>query len=211
LGDLLSGLPINSAQNFTGSFWDLFQPYGVFTGVTLALICALHGATFLSLKTTGDMHERSRHLARRIAPVTTAAVIGFAIWTHVAHSDTFFLNPIELLAILAALAALWLVYEQRDGFSFAATTVTMASAIVAIFTGLYPNVMVSSTNPAYNLTVNNTASPPYSLKVMTVVVIILLPVVLAYQTWTYHVFRRRVSREEFQPAEPPQQSVAPVD
>ena len=68
------------------------------------LICALHGATFLSLKTTGDMHERSRDLARRIAPATAAAVIGFAIWTHVAHSDTFFLNPVELLAILAVLA-----------------------------------------------------------------------------------------------------------
>ena len=142
-GDLLQGLPINSAQNYTGSFWDLFQPYGLFTGVTLTLICALHGATFLSLKTTGDMRERSRDLARRIAPVTAAAVIGFAIWTHVAHSDTFFLNPVELLAILAVLAAFWLVYEHRDGFAFAATTVTMASAIVAIFTGLYPNVMVS--------------------------------------------------------------------
>src|SRR5438477_1872453 len=90
LAGLLHGLPINSAQNYTGSFWDLLQPYALFTGITLMLICALHGATFLSLKTTGAMHERSRDLARRIAPATAAAVIGFAIWTHVAHSDTFF-------------------------------------------------------------------------------------------------------------------------
>ncbi len=202
LGDLVQGLPINSAQNYTGSFWDLLQPYGIFTGVTLVLICALHGATFLSLKTTGDMHERSRALARRIAPVTTAAVFGFAIWTHVAHSTTFFLNPVELLAILAVLAAFWLVYEERDGFAFAATTVTMASAIVAIFTALYPNVMVSSTNAANNLTAQNTASPAYPLKVMSVVAIILLPVVLIYQAWTYYVFRRRISAAEFQPGEP---------
>jgi len=171
----------------------------VFTGVTVALICALHGATFLSLKTTGDMHERSQHLARRIAPVTTAFVIGFIIWTHVEHSDTFFLNLVELLAILAVIAALWLVYEQRDGFSFAATTVTIASAIVAIFVGLYPNVMVSSTNAANNLTAANTASPAYPLKIMSVVAIILLPVVLLYQAWTYYVFRRRVSAREFEP------------
>ena len=59
LGDLLAGLPIDSAQNFTGSFWNLFQPYGVWTGVTLVLVCLLHGAAFLSLKTTGEMHERS--------------------------------------------------------------------------------------------------------------------------------------------------------
>ena len=94
-------------------------------------------------------------------------------------------------------AALWLVYDHRDGFAFAATTVTIASCIVAIFVGLYPNVMVSTTNAAYNLTVRNTASPAYSLKVMTVIALILLPVVLAYQTWSYYVFRRRVSRKEF--------------
>src|SRR5436305_9709306 len=77
LGDLLAGLPIDKSQNYTGSFWDLFQPYGVWTGVTLVLVCALHGATFLSLKTTGGMLERSRVLARRVAPFTGAFVIGF--------------------------------------------------------------------------------------------------------------------------------------
>jgi cytochrome d ubiquinol oxidase subunit II len=203
LGDLLHGLPINSSQNFTGSFWDLFQPYAVYTGVTLVLICLLHGATFLSLKTTGDMHERSRRIARTVAPFTVAAVVGFAIWTHVTSSSTFFLRPLELLAIIAALAAIWLVYAHRDGFAFTATTITMAACIASIFVGLYPNVMVSSTNPAFNLTVHNTASNPYSLKALTVVVVIFLPVVLAYQTWTYYVFRRRVSRDEFVTGPPP--------
>ena len=50
----------------------------MYTGVTLVLICLLHGATFLSLKTTGDLHERSGRLARRVAPFTAAAVVGFA-------------------------------------------------------------------------------------------------------------------------------------
>jgi cytochrome bd ubiquinol oxidase subunit II len=205
LGDLLHGLPINSSQNYTGSFWDLFQPYGVFTGVTLVLICALHGATFLSLKTTGDMRERAGQLARRVAPFTAAAVIAFIIWTHVTSpKNTFFLNPIELLAVLAVIAAWWLVYEHRAGFAFAATTVTIASCIVAIFVDLYPNVMVSTTNPAYNLTAHNTASPAYPLKVMTVVAVVILPVVLAYQAWTYYVFRQRVSRREF--SAPPRES-----
>jgi cytochrome d ubiquinol oxidase subunit II len=207
LGDLLHGLPINAHQNYTGSFWDLLQPYGVFTGVTLVMICLLHGATFLCLKTTGDLRERAGRLARRVAPLTAAAVLAFAIWTHVTSSTTFFVNPVELLAMLAVLTALWLVYEHREGFAFAATTVTMAACIVSIFTGLYPNVMVSSTSAADNLTVHNTASGPYSLKVMTVVVIIFLPAVLAYQTWTYYVFRRRISTQEFQP---PAQQTAPL-
>ena len=200
LGDLLAGLPINSSQEYTGSFWDLLQPYAVFTGITLVLICLLHGATFLCLKTTGDLRERSWRLARRIAPVTGAAVVAFVIWTHVTAHTTFFLNPVELLAVLAVIAAVWLTYDHREGFAFTATTVTMAASIVALFTGLYPNVMVSSTNAANNLTVHNTASGGYSLKVMTVVVVIFLPVVLAYQTWTYYVFRRRVSTRDFRPS-----------
>jgi len=138
-----------------------------------------------------------------VAPVTGAFVLGFIIWTHVTAGKAFWLNLIEVLAILAALAAIWLIWDHHEGFAFAATTVTIASCIITIFADLYPNVMVSSTNPAYNLTVHNTASGGYSLKVMTVVVIIFLPVVLAYQTWTYYVFRRRVSRKEFLPATQP--------
>ena len=203
LAGLLHGLPINSAQNYTGSFWDLLQPYALWTGVTLVLVCLLHGATFLCLKTTGDMRERSWQVARRVAPVTGAFVLGFIIWTHVTAGKAFWLNLIELTAILAVLTAIWQIYDHHEGFAFTATAVTIASCIISIFADLYPNVMVSSTNPAYNLTVHNTASGGYSLKVMTVVVIILLPVVLAYQTWTYYVFRRRISRSEFQPAPEP--------
>jgi cytochrome d ubiquinol oxidase subunit II len=134
-----------------------------------------------------------------VAPFTGAFVLGFIIWTHVNAGRAFWLNVIELLAILAVLTAIWQVYDHHEGFAFAATAVTIASCIITIFVDLYPNVMVSSTNPAYNLTVTNTASGAYSLKVMTVVVIILLPVVLAYQTWSYYVFRRRVSASDFQP------------
>ena len=198
MGDLLAGVPINSHQEFTGSFADLLQPYALVTGVTLVLICVLHGATFLTLKTTGDVRDRAGRIARLVAPVTGAAVVAFAIWTHVEASSTFFLNPVELLTILAVIAAVWLVYDGRYGFAFAATTVTIASAIISIFVGLYPNVMVSSTSAADNLTVRGTASGGYSLKAMTVVVILFLPLVLAYQAWTYYVFRRRVSAREFE-------------
>jgi len=207
LGDLLAGVPINAHQEFTGSIADLLQPYALLTGITLVLICVLHGATFLALRTTGDMRELAGRLARRVAPATGAAVVAFAIWTHLEASDTFFLNPVELLTILSVIAAVWLVYEHREGFAFAATTITMASSIVSIFVGLYPNVMVSSTSAAYNLTVHNTASGGYSLKAMTVVVIIFMPLVLAYQTWSYYVFRRRISTREFQP---PAQRSTPV-
>ena len=105
---------------------------------------------------------------------------------------------------------MWLVYEHRDGFAFVATTITIAASIGAIFVDLYPNVMVSSTNSAYNLTVHNTASGAYSLKAMTVVVIIFLPLVLVYQGWTYYVFRKRVSVSDFRPAAATQAALEPV-
>ena len=175
----------------------------MWTGVTLVLVCLLHGAAFLSLKTTGEMYERSRVLGRSIAPFTGAFVTGFIIWTHVTASTTFFLNLIELLAILAVIAAVSLVYARLDGWAFTATTATTAFCILAIFVDLYPNVMVSSTSKAYNLTVHNAASTPYSLKAMTVVVVVFLPLVLVYQAWTYYIFRKRVSASDFRPPAPP--------
>jgi cytochrome bd ubiquinol oxidase subunit II len=197
LGDLLHGLPIDAGHQYTGSFWTLLQPYGVFTGITFVGICLLHGATFLSLKTTGDMRHRARRLAQLMAPVTMLLVLAFVSWTHAIAGKGALLNPVEFGAVLAAIAAVWLVYSRSEGWAFAATAVTMAACVLSIFVDLYPRVMVSSTNPAFSLTVHNTASGRYALTVMTVVVVIFLPFVLAYQAWTYWVFRRRVSRHEF--------------
>ena len=197
LGDLLKGLPINAKQEYTGSFWTLLQPYGLLVGITLVALCVLHGATFLALKTTGDVRERAGRLARRSAPVTGVLVLAFASWTHITAGQGFFPNLVEIAAVLAVFAAVWLVYEQSEGWAFAATTVAMATSVMSIFVELYPRVMVSSTATAYNLTVSNTAAGSYGLKVMTVVVVIFLPFVLAYQAWTYYVFRRRISRDDF--------------
>jgi cytochrome d ubiquinol oxidase subunit II len=202
LGDLLHGLPVSASQEYTGTFWTLLQPYGVYTGVTMVAICVLHGATFIGLKTTGEVRERATRLAARAGPVTALVVLGFAIWTHVTAGKGFFLNPVEIALVLAAGAAAWLVAERQEGWAFAATTTVMALTVVSIFTELYPRVMVSSTNPGYSLTIRNTASGSYSLTVMTVVVAIFLPVVLAYTAWTYYVFRKRISPASFGPPPP---------
>jgi len=208
LGNLRSGVPINSRQQFTGNLGSLFRPYPIFTGVTLVLICVLHGATFLGLKTTGRVRERALRLASLISPVVFLVVVAFAFWTHATATSSVLLNPVEFLAVLAALAAVWFAYDERAGWAFASTTVTMAASILAIFVDLYPNVMVSSTSPAFNLTVHNTASPPYTLGVMTVIALIALPFVLAYQAWSYYVFRRRVTADSFRPGAEPTAATA---
>lgn len=199
LGDMLHGLPIGANQEYTGSFWDLLQPYGIMTGVTLVGLCLLHGATFISLKTEGAVRYRATVFARRIAPVTALLVLAFVAWTHVTAGGGGFLNVAEFLVVLAVLFA-WALAYGHDGWAFAATTVTIALSVIMLFVDLYPNLMVSSTSRAYNLTVHNSASTPYSLTVMTVVALVLLPVVLAYQAWTYYVFRRRISDKSFRPS-----------
>ena len=107
------------------------------------------------------------------------------------------LDPVEIIAVLAVIAVAWLVRADLEGWAFAATTLAMATVVLSIFSELYPKVMVSSTNPAYSLTIHNSASGSYSLTVMTIVVAIFLPFVLAYTAWTYYVFRRRVSDKDF--------------
>ena len=197
LGDLLHGLPVNSHQEYTGSFWTLLQPYGIYTGLTFVVICVTHGATFIALKTTGDVRDRAGRLARTSAPVTALVVLGFALWTHAIAGKGLLINPVEIIAVIAIIASAWLVYDGLEGWAFAATTIAMATAVLAIFSELFPRVMVSSTSHAYNLTIHNTASGSYALKVMTVVVAIFLPVVLVYTAWTYYVFRRRLSDKDF--------------
>jgi len=198
LGDLLHGLPIGSDQEYTGNFWDLLQPYALWTGVTLVAICVLHGATFITLKTSGDVRERAKKLSRRVAPIVAVIVAVFAIWTHVIADKGVLPNPVEIGAILAVVAAAWLAGEGRDGWAFTLTTFVMAAAIVSIFTELFPRVMVSTNGAATDLTISNTASGSYTLKLMTVIFVIIFPLVAAYQAWTYYTFRQRLNRADFE-------------
>jgi cytochrome bd ubiquinol oxidase subunit II len=192
LGDLLQGLPINKEGNYTGSFWDLFTGYGIWFGVTLLALSLAHGATYLSLKTTGAVQERSHRLAGPLSWVAAAFVLGFVIWTHLQSNRGVFPNPIQIIAFLLIVGAAWAVRDNYEGWAFAATTGAIAATVVALFVTLYPDVMVSSTNSAYNLTVSNAASPSYTLTVMTIVAAIFAPIVLAYQAWSYYVFRARI-------------------
>jgi cytochrome d ubiquinol oxidase subunit II len=193
LADFAHGLPVDANEEFVGNFADLVPAYSVVTGVAFVAITLLHGAVFLSLKVHGEPHRRSIWLARRLAPIAAALVIAMVIWTHVVVGHGVLINIVELAAIVAVLAAVWLVLAASWGWAFVATTVTIAGMVLSIFSDLYPNVLISTLNPAYNLTVHNTASSPYALRVMTIIVAIFLPVVLVYQAWTYHVFRRRVT------------------
>jgi cytochrome d ubiquinol oxidase subunit II len=203
LGDLLAGLPINQDGNFTGSFWDLFTPFGVWVGFTLLALSLAHGAMFLSIKTTGVVQERAQRLAGPLSWIAVPFVAGFAIWNHREFGHGVLPGPIEVTAFLLVVAGAWAIREHQHGWGFAATTATIAAVVVAMFSRLYPNVMASSTNSAYNLTVKSTAAGSYALKVMTIVAVIFTPLVIAYQAWTYHTFRARIKGPKAQAAGQP--------
>ncbi|MFI5005078.1 MAG: cytochrome d ubiquinol oxidase subunit II [Solirubrobacterales bacterium] len=193
LGDLLNGLPIDGSHEYTGNFFDLLTPYGLWTGLTLLGLCLLHGATFLMLKTTDDVRDRARALSRPLGWAAVALVLGFVIWTRVVVGHTQVPGPVEVLALIAVVFAARLARsDHHEGWAFTASATAIAATVGSIFIDLYPNVMVSSTNAAYNLSVNNSASGHYALVVMTIVTVIFLPIVLAYQGWSFYVFRARV-------------------
>ena len=192
LGDLLVGLPIDGSDEFTGSFWDLLTPYGLWLGFTLLVLSLLHGATFLGLKTDGAVRLRAGGLARKLAWPAAVLVAAYAVWTvSISAAGTWRIVASAIPAV-AALAAALLIRSGHEGRSFAATAVTIGGTVAALFANLYPNVMISSTNTANSLTVNGAASSEYALKVMTVVALVMTPVVLLYQGWSYWVFRARI-------------------
>jgi cytochrome bd ubiquinol oxidase subunit II len=192
LGDLLNGLPIDSHHDFTGNFFDLLTPYGLWTGVTLLGLCLLHGATFLKLRTTGALRERAGAAARPLGWAAIALVVGFVAWTLSVADHTQVPGPVQVLAVIAVVFAARLASSDHDGWAFTSSAVAIAATVGSIFIDLYPRVMVSSTNAAYNLTVNNAASGHYALVVMSIVTVLFLPLVLLYQGWSFYIFRARV-------------------
>ena len=186
---MVAGLPIGADDEFTGGVRDIFTAYGVWFGLTLLSLSALHGATFLGLKTNGAVRERSRTVGVPLAIAAAAAVLVLAVW-----------RPSVLSAVAAAavIVAGVLLRAGREGWAFAASAAAMAATVSSLFVDLYPNVMVSSTSDSYNLTVSGAASGSYALTVMTVVAAVFVPLVLLYQGWTYRVFRARVGASRSQ-------------
>ena len=198
LANLVAGVPIGADGHYAGTFWDLFSAYTLVAGIAVVLLFAFHGATFLTLRTVGELHVRAEHTARRLA--IPAVVVGavFVAWTvavAIDRNDKDLFPPVlpAALSIAALALAVVFVLRGRNGRAFAMTGLGIIAAVATLFTSLYPRVMVSSPDFGNSLTVEDAASSHYALSVMTVVALIFVPVVLLYQGWTYYVFRHRVS------------------
>ncbi len=192
--NIVRGVPIDENQDFTGTLFTLLNPFGLLGGVTTASLFILHGANFLSLKTVGDIRDRA-HRASEVAGVVAIVAGGtFLVWNQLARGAAWTWVPV-LGAAVALVAGVFAERVKREGYAFAATGVAIALAVVALFGSLWPDVMPSSTDPAFSLTVENASSTDYTLRVMTVVALVMTPIVLLYQGWTYWVFRKRIGTQ----------------
>lgn len=196
LANLMRGVPIDANQNYVGGFWNLISVYSVLAGASIVLLFLLHGALYLSLKTVGELRIRARRFAHRIGAWTSASLLLFVVFSYF-ETDMFTRNGIvpgtvPMMAGLSLLSVHFFLKANRDGWAFVMTGLTIALSTITVFLSLYPRVMISSLNPEWTLTIYNTASNEYTLKVMTIVALTTVPFVIAYQAWTYWVFRRRV-------------------
>ncbi|MFF5807814.1 cytochrome d ubiquinol oxidase subunit II [Streptomyces sp. NPDC012746] len=192
--NITRGVKIDADKEYVGSLFDLLNPYALLGGLVTLTLFTFHGAVFTSLKTVGDIRDRSRALATRLGVVTAVLALGFLVWTQVSRGDGWSLIAM-IVAVAALLGALGCNLAGREGWSFALSGLTIAASVAMLFLTLFPNVMPSSLNEAWNLTVTNASSSPYTLKIMTWCAGVATPVVLLYQGWTYWVFRKRIGTQ----------------
>ncbi len=197
--NLVRGVPIDANMQYVGGFFNLLNPYALLASLAVTLLIIMHGAGFLSLKTTGEIEQKAKDLVRWLWLLVTLLLIIFLVTSFIVTNVSERLNVLSILFPVIGLGAILSVgYFLRYGHFgrvFLMTCLTVASFVITIFTFLYPRVMVSSLNPDWSLTIQNAASSITTLKLMTTVTLIILPVVLVYQAWTYWVFRKRISGE----------------
>ncbi|MEU7818708.1 cytochrome d ubiquinol oxidase subunit II [Pseudonocardia sp. NPDC049154] len=197
--NLVRGLEMGPDHVVTTNVVELFNGYAVLGGVLTLGLFLLHGAVFLALKTDGPVRMRARSFAAWAALVVLPLLVAFAGWTQARSGEPWTL-PVAVVSVVALALGAGLVRRGREGWAFTATAVAVGMLAVLVFGSLFPDVLPSTTDPANSLTIDNAASAPYTLTVLTWVAAVFLPLVLAYQAWSYWVFRKRVTRAHISPA-----------
>ncbi|WP_413758203.1 cytochrome d ubiquinol oxidase subunit II [Streptomyces sp. MMBL 11-3] len=193
-GNIVRGVKIDQDMEYVGSLWDLLNPYALLGGLVTLTLFTFHGTVFAALKTVGDIRVRARKLALGLGLVTAALALLFLLWTQIENGDGASLVAL-VVAVAALVAAIGANQAGREGWAFALSGLTIVAAVAMLFLTLFPNVMPSSLDDGWSLTVTNASSSPYTLKIMTWCAVIATPVVMLYQAWTYWVFRKRIGTQ----------------
>jgi cytochrome d ubiquinol oxidase subunit II len=200
--NIFQGIPIDQKGVYQGTLFTLLNPYGLIGGVLFVLLFVVHGALWLAARTQGELQARAAATAAAIwvAEVLVAVVfLAASVFTTRLYAN-YLANPLLFAVILITVAALFgiRVFLARNAFfkAWFASALTIVGATFYGVIGLFPNMFPSSLNPAWNLTAHNAASSQLTLTIMLVVVIIFVPIVLAYQAWAYNLFKTKVTAED---------------
>jgi cytochrome d ubiquinol oxidase subunit II len=192
---LVRGLPIDGEGRVHTSIGDVLNAYTLLGGLATSSLFLFYGSVFLALKTEGPVHDDAFRFGRALSVPVIALAGGFGLWTQLAYGKawTWLALAVAVVALLTAVALMWA--RRREGLAFFAMVIVVAAVAVLIFGAMYPNLVPSTLNPEWSVTIYNGSSTPYTLKIMTWASLTLLPLVLIYQGWTYWVFRKRISAD----------------
>lgn len=193
---LVQGMPIDAQGNMSAHFGDYFNLFSIVGGVAMLLLAYLHGLNYITLKTEGPVRERARNYAQLLYWVLYLGLVVFALL--LIFKTDFFQNHFLLTSLLVlvivglTLLAQISVFKRAEMTAFLSSGLSLVAVVVLLFQGLFPRVMISSVSDKFDILIKNASSTPYTLKVMSIVALTLVPFVLAYTAWAYYIFRKRI-------------------
>lgn len=200
--NIFMGLPIDKDGVYHGNLLSLLNPYGLLGGVLFLCLFIQHGALWLCVRTEGDLHDRAAKIAEKGWPVVLAMTLVFVVASYFYTNlfKNYLAQPALFIVILAAVAALagvrFFIKKQSYFMAWGASSLTIVLATFFGIIGMFPTLFGSNMDPAFALTAFNASSSPLTLKIMLGVVVVFIPLVIAYQAWAYKIFSTKVKEED---------------
>lgn len=201
-GNIFQGIPFDQEGVYQGTLFTLLNPYGLLAGVLFVCLFLMHGSLWLAIRTDGELGARASRLAGKLWPVLTGVAVVFLVATYVftplytnylAHPALFL---VPLLAVAGLVGIRYFLMQQAPFKAWSASALTIVACTFFGVIGLFPNLFPSSIDAAFSLSAFNASSSPLTLKIMLIVVLLFIPVVLAYQVWAYKLFSVKVTDED---------------
>ncbi|ORV18372.1 cytochrome d ubiquinol oxidase subunit II [Mycobacterium celatum] len=196
---LVRGLPVDADHQVRLSFVDVLNTYTVLGGLATTGLFLFYGAVFIALKTSGSIRDDALRFALWLSLPATGLFAAFGLWTQLAYGKGWTWLVLAVAVVTQAAAVAVVATRKREGWAFCCVALVVAAVVVLLFGALYPNLVPSTLDPSWSLTIDNASSTPYTLTIMTWAAVIFAPLAMAYQAWTYWVFRQRISADRIPP------------
>jgi cytochrome d ubiquinol oxidase subunit II len=203
LGNIVTGVPVGADKEFAGSFFGLLTPYTVLVGLTTVALFMMHGAIYLVMKTEGEIQKKVKGWVNNsiiffvicYVSTTMATLIYYPHMTEHFKSAPW-LFALALLNMLAIANIPRQIYRGKEFRAFISSCASIAALLALFAAGIFPNVVISSINPEYSLTIYNAASSQKTLGTMLTIALIGMPFVIGYTITIYWIFRGKVKLDK---------------